>query len=63
MNNKMVRKALHDAGVKQWELARKLGIGENTLSRRMRSELPEKQATWYTAVIEEIRKEKEHADR
>lgn len=39
MKNEMIRKALKDAGMKQWELAEKMGVSEYTLSRKLRHEL------------------------
>ena len=41
MKNEMIRKALKDSGMKQWELAEMLGISEFTLSRKLRNELPQ----------------------
>ena len=36
-----IREALKEADLKQWELAQMLNISEFTLSRKMRTELPE----------------------
>lgn len=43
MKNKVIRKVLKDSGMKQWELAEKLGISEFTLSRKLRNELPQEE--------------------
>ena len=43
MKNEMIRKALKDSGMKQWELAEMLGISEFTLSRKLRNELPQEE--------------------
>lgn len=43
MKNEMIRKALDDSGMKQWELAEILGISEFTLSRKLRHELPQEE--------------------
>ena len=40
MNNKKIRKALKETGVKYWELARIMGISDGTLCRRLRDEIP-----------------------
>lgn len=39
--NQEVREALHNKGMKQWELADMLGISEFTLARWLRKELTE----------------------
>lgn len=41
LKNEVIRKALKDFGVKQWELAEMLGTSEWTLSRKLRKELPQ----------------------
>ena len=43
MKHEMIRKALKDSGIKQWELSEMLGISEFTLSRKMRNELPQEE--------------------
>lgn len=43
MKNEVIRKVLKDSGMKQWELAEKLGISEFTLSRKLRNELPQEE--------------------
>ena len=39
--NREVREALHNKGMKQWELADMLGVSEFTLTRWLRKELTE----------------------
>lgn len=39
MKNMKIRKALMDAGMKNYQLAELMGISEFTLSRRLRNEL------------------------
>lgn len=39
--NARIREALKSSGLHQWELALLLGIGESTLVRNLRQELPE----------------------
>lgn len=41
MANEMIRKALRIHDVKQWRLAKVMGIAEATLCRKLRTELPE----------------------
>lgn len=59
MKNQELRQALIKSNVKQWQLARKIGINEFTLSRRLRDELDEKTKQEYLQYIEEIVKERE----
>ena len=40
--NRKIREALKRSGMRQWQLAQLLGIGESTLVRNLRAELPEK---------------------
>lgn len=56
VKNIRLRIEMAKEGIKQWELARALGISESNLSRRLRDELPEEEATRY---IKAIRKAKE----
>lgn len=60
MKNSIVRKALHENKVFQWELAKELGISENTLCRKMREELPAETQRHYVSIIE---RRKEHDSR
>ena len=39
--NSIIRRALFDAGMRQWQLADALGIHEKTLCCKLRHELPE----------------------
>lgn len=41
MNNKRVRIAMLENGIRQWELAELLGISEAGISRKLRHELPD----------------------
>lgn len=40
------------AGVKQWELARELGVVESVISRKLRDELPTEEQEKLVKVIE-----------
>lgn len=50
--NQDIRDMLKDNGLTQYELSKALGIGETTLYRRLRDELPEDQKQEYMKVIE-----------
>lgn len=57
MKNALIRNALKKAGLAQWELARLLGIGETTLSRKFRDDLPEEEQLAIVKKIEEAKHE------
>lgn len=50
--NQDIRDMLKDNGLTQWDLCKALGIGETTLYRRLRDELPEDQKQEYKKAIE-----------
>ena len=52
--NKDIRDTLKLYGLTQWDLCKALGIGETTLYRRSRDELPEDQKQEYMKVIERL---------
>lgn len=58
MNAIVVKKALKENNVFQWELAKKLDISEYTLLRRFRKELSEAEISNYLKAISEITKER-----
>lgn len=51
-NNMIIRAALLETGMKQWELAELLGCSENTLGRKLRHEMDE---TKQREIAEKIR--------
>lgn len=53
MTNKRIRKKMIDKGLKQWELARLMGISEATMYRKLRDELPEEEQDRIIQLIEE----------
>lgn len=53
MTNEKVRKSLFENQLPQWRLARVLGIGESSLTRKLREELPEAEQNELVAIIEE----------
>ena len=54
--NIRVREALKEAGLRQWELAKLMGMGETTIVRYLREELPKEEQD---KIINLIRKHKE----
>lgn len=58
MLNEVVRKTAKSHGVKQWEIAMELGIGENTLTRWLRVPLPADKEACIMAAIEKLAAEK-----
>lgn len=50
--NQDIRDMLKDNGLTQCDLCKALGIGETTLYRRLRDELPEDQKQEYKKAIE-----------
>ena len=56
MTNMKVRMAMMENGLKQWEVARLLGIHEAVLSRKMRDELPEEEQDRIVQVIEDAKR-------
>lgn len=57
--NEEIKSALKEAGLKQWELAEKLGVAETTLCRWLRTELPAEKKQKMLQVIEDYDAEKE----
>lgn len=53
MKNKKIKIALMTSGLRQYELARILGISETTLGRKLREELPEEEQDRIVGIIEE----------
>lgn len=54
MKNQDIRKAAKTKGVKLWEIADTLGIGDSALSRKMRYELGESEKASIFKIIDEI---------
>ena len=52
MNNKIIRIAMLEHGLSQWELAVILGISESQMSRKLRVELPEDEQKRIVSLIE-----------
>ena len=57
-NNVEIRTEIQKRGLRYWQVADLLGIGETTLSRWLRKELPEEKKN---LILEVIRKESQGA--
>lgn len=56
MTNREIREAMKAADLKQWELAGLMGCSENTMYRKLRTELPEDMKQHLLEVIRNHRK-------
>ncbi len=56
MKNKIIKIALLEHNLKQWELAELMNTTESVLSRRLRKELPESEQREIVSLIEEATK-------
>lgn len=57
--NNDIRNEAKAAGVKLWQIAEKLCIREEMLSRKLRHELPEEEKAQIKSIIKELEKEGE----
>ena len=57
MENISVRIKLTESGMKQWQLARLLGISESQLSRKLRTELPQEEQDRIIEIIQNRKEE------
>ena len=57
--NEKVRKAIREAGLKQWQVAYLLKIHESEFSRKLRFELPEEEQN---KIIEAVQKYSERSE-
>lgn len=55
LKNTDIRDAARAAGVKHWQIARKMGVSEGTFCRSLRDELPEDKRAEILATIEELK--------
>ena len=58
MSNTQVRSTARQWGVPLWAVAKRLGISERTMSRRLQEELPPEEAQRIIEVIREIVRER-----
>ncbi len=54
MFNTDVRAYAKEKGVKLWQIAKVLGISEPTMTRKLRSELPEPEKQTFRRIINEL---------
>ena len=59
MNNKKIRTALFETETKQCELAHAIGMHEQSLSRKLRWELPEEEQNKLVNVIYQLKRSKD----
>lgn len=57
MENIEIRAAYMAAGIKQWQLAKILGLSESHFSRKLRKELPPEEKKRVLAAIDRLPKE------
>lgn len=60
--NQDLRECIKESNVKMWAVARRLGIADSTLCRRLRFELPRAEKQKIVAVVNELREEAQHAE-
>lgn len=58
MANKQLKIAMLKNEIRQWQVARRLGMTEFSLSRKLRQELPEPERERLMEIIEELGKER-----
>lgn len=59
MANEAVKDALKRHGVPQWELGKELNVSENTMYRKLRTDLPKQEQEQLIRKVEEIASQKE----
>ncbi|MCC8090769.1 MAG: transcriptional regulator [Oscillospiraceae bacterium] len=57
MKNQEIRNEMKARGIKQWQIAEALGIGESTLSRHLRHELTEREKVLVLSIMEQLEQE------
>ncbi len=57
MQNREIREAATKAGVKNWQIAEKLGMHEGTFSRKLRHELPQEEKQKIFDIIADLENE------
>ena len=62
MKNLTIKMAMTEADLRQWELARLMGIHEGTLCRMLREELPEAEQQQIVELIHQHTKRGQHDD-
>ena len=57
-----LRKAAKAAGIPLWRIADAIGVGEATMTRKLRHELPENEKKQLLNLIKQLAREGENAD-
>lgn len=57
LKNTDIREAAKKASVRIWEVARALGLSDNTLTRRLRDELPPEEKEKILGIIDRLAQE------
>ncbi len=57
--NHEIRAAARNAGVALWQIAIQLGVGEATMTRKMRTEMSEEEKARIFSIIENLKAEQE----
>lgn len=60
MKNHLIRVALAEADLRQYQLAEMLGVSETTMVRRLRKELPEEEQMEIVELIRRHNNEHDH---
>lgn len=60
--NQDIREHIRESNVKMWAVARRLGIADSTLCRRLRFELPRTEKQKIMTVVNELREEAQYAE-
>ena len=61
-NNQNIRKALRLNGVCLWQVGNALGVSESTMTRMMRTEIPDEKELEILEAIRKIREERDADD-
>ena len=62
MKNLELRQAAKAAGIPLWRIADAIGVGEATMTRKLRHELPENEKKQLLNLIKQLAREGENAD-
>lgn len=54
MYNKDIRTYAKENNVKLWQIAKAMGISEPTMTRKLRSELPEQDKQTFRRIVDEL---------
>ncbi|WP_257349074.1 hypothetical protein [Pseudalkalibacillus decolorationis] len=58
MNNQDVRKAIQEAGLKQWQVSEVYGLHEGNFSRLLRKELPIDKKEKIFSIVDQLKGDK-----